>query len=208
MSVAPDRDVAAAMVQPFPKPPPLVRLAYKEINAAAGSTEGMARPWIPSTCTRPPLRAQLWKWLEEVVVWLNHEHCFDTADMLPRCWPRHPHLVHELAVLADRRLSAEISTSSDHLEEWHRFTLPAFRERARRQLAQHCDNGHPSPSPMLPRLSRHLDDNEVRVRAAAYAADVASVTPSETTGDETPRRTLRSVDGDTVVDIETGEVQD
>jgi hypothetical protein len=40
--------------------------------------------------------------LEALVTWLNHEYVWDVANVIPPCWP-HPHLVHEIAVLADQR---------------------------------------------------------------------------------------------------------
>jgi hypothetical protein len=39
----------------------------------------------------------------------------DVADVIPLCWPQHPHLVHEIAVLADQRRRAGPGLTSDAL---------------------------------------------------------------------------------------------
>ena len=78
----------------------------------------LPRPWDPPTCVDPDLRAELWEWLEAVVTWLNHEYVWDVSGIIPHCWPKHPHLVHEVAVLADLRRRAGQALSSDALEEW------------------------------------------------------------------------------------------
>jgi hypothetical protein len=62
--------------------------------------------------------------------------------MIPVCWPQHPHLVHEIAVLADQRRRAGHALTSDALEEWHRYNLPAFTERMKSRLRNHCEDGH------------------------------------------------------------------
>ena len=63
-------------------------------------------------------------WLDDVVIWLNHEYVWDVVAMIPACWPKHPHLVHEIAVLADLRRRAGHALTGDALEEWHRYALP------------------------------------------------------------------------------------
>ena len=55
----------------------------------------------PATITDPSLRAEAWDWLDAVVCWFNAEYVWDpTLGVIPACWPRHPHLVHEIAVIA------------------------------------------------------------------------------------------------------------
>lgn len=54
---------------------------------------------------------------EDVVIWLNREYTWDASGLIPSCWPLHPHLVHELAVLADQRRRAGLAMTSDALEE-------------------------------------------------------------------------------------------
>jgi hypothetical protein len=63
---------------------------------------------------------EVWSWLEAVVTWLNHEYVWDVADVIPPCWPQHPHLVDEIAVLADQRRRAGQAHTSDPLEDWQR----------------------------------------------------------------------------------------
>jgi hypothetical protein len=65
-----------------------------------------APPWEPATCRTPPLRQQLWLWLDAVVAWLVTDYVWEAADTIPACWRQHPHLVHEIAVLADQRRRA------------------------------------------------------------------------------------------------------
>ena len=40
-------------------------------------------PGIPATCQTLQLRREVWSWLEAVVTWLNHEHVWDVADVIP-----------------------------------------------------------------------------------------------------------------------------
>ena len=71
------------MTRPFPLPGLLVQGAYRELQiaqygsdeerAALGRIEKLDRPWQPFTC-KPAVRQQLWQWLDEVVVWVNHEY--------------------------------------------------------------------------------------------------------------------------------------
>ena len=124
------------LVLPFPKAGPCVEQAYWELSEAAtgseaakviiGRPEDLARPWDPPTCGGYNLRQELWLWFNDVVDWINHEYVWDPNDIIPTCWPQHPHLVHEIAVLADRRRSAGLALTSHDLEDWHRDTLPQF----------------------------------------------------------------------------------
>ena len=60
----------------------------------------LPRPWDPATCTGR-LREELWAWLDQVAIWINEQHLWNVARPgIPECWPAHPHLVHDLAVLA------------------------------------------------------------------------------------------------------------
>jgi hypothetical protein len=111
---------------PFPAPGQLVALAYRELDLAAnGSAEQIGALWATcgcclgpgtATCRTPQLREQLWAWLEAVTAWLVSEYVWDVADAIPACWPEHPHLVHELAVVADQRRRAGHAFTSDALE--------------------------------------------------------------------------------------------
>ena len=138
-------------VTAFPVPGHLVQLAYADLNVAVGGSPeqtrllgpigDLARPWDPSSCTDPAVRAQLGEWLHRVADWLNRDLCWQPADMVPGCWPQHPRLVRELALLADRRRAAEAALTSDLMEEWHRTTLPAFLACVRAD-ASSCVTGH------------------------------------------------------------------
>ena len=137
-------------VTPFPEPPHLVRLTYQDLEFAVqggaqarllGSQAALPRPWNPSSCTNPRLQAELVEWLDRMVTWLNHDLCWQPADMVPSCWRQHPPLVRELALLADRRWTAEAALTSDPLGEWHHTCLPAFLDRVRADAAS-CVTSH------------------------------------------------------------------
>jgi hypothetical protein len=173
-----------ALVQPFPEPGRLLQLAYRELDLATSRYQDhllplrdlatLPRPWDPRTCQTPQLRKEVWSWLEAVVTWLNHEHVWDVADVIPTCWPLHPHLVHEIAVLADQRHRAGQALSSDPLEEWHRYSLPSFIERMRSRLRNHCQEDHQN-WPAKGRYIRHIGEASRRRRMDAYAADVRAL---------------------------------
>ena len=69
------------MVRPFPRHGPRLQLAYRELDQAANGNidqkralhpvSDLPRPWSPGTCKDPALRAELWDWLDAVVVWIN-----------------------------------------------------------------------------------------------------------------------------------------
>jgi hypothetical protein len=204
------------LARAFPRPGRLVDHAYWELSIAANGTpeqvkalgdlRRLPRPWDPPTCTHPDLRLEVWVWLDDVVTWINHEHIWDTDDFIPSCWPEHPHLVHDLAVLADQRRRAGMGNTSDALEDWHRYALPAFLDRVKDRLKSHCENGHQT-WPSASRHARHTSDPHRRRRVAVYKADVLPVLPSSDDdgpdGSRSPVLTV--VDGD-VLDLSTGEV--
>ena len=202
------------LTQPFPRPGRLVEYAYRELSIAAngtpeqiealGDTRGLPRPWDPPSCTHPNLRLELWVWLDDVVTWLNHEYAWDTESFIPTCWPEHPHLVHDLAVLADQRRRAGMAHTSDALEDWHRFALPTFLERMAARLKSHCENGH-QPWPSTGRHARHSSDPARRKRAATYTSDTDQRPSSSAGPAEAPTPRLRVID-DEVIDGTTGEV--
>lgn len=154
--------------EPFPEPGPSVRLVYHELELAEmgtfptrellGDPAEMPRPWAPATCMDPDLRLELWQWLDDVVCWINHEHTWDPGWAIPMCWPEHPHLVNEIAVLADQRRTAGRAMTSVHLTEWQRYTLPAFLERMRSRVGTRCDAGHQP----WPGRGRHQEFEDTR----------------------------------------------
>ncbi len=209
MSIHQERSVHAPIVLPFPQPGVLVRLAYREINVAANGTPEeqkalgphalLPRPWDPDSCTEPALRRELWHWLDQVVIWLNHEYTWDNGALVPPCWPEHPHLVHEIAVVADQRRRSGLAKTSDALEEWHRYCLPAFVDRMRSRLNGQCDDGH-SPWPGRPSHSDHTDATWTQRRQLVFVGDVDELQRRHRDGHALAPPHLG------LVDLETGEV--
>ena len=206
------------LVAPFPPVGPLMRIAYRELAVAAsgakelaravGDPEVLARPWDPPTCRDPDLRREVWDWLEAVVAWLNAGYAWDVTSVIPPCWPRHPHLVHELGTLADQRRQAGIAVNSNALEDWHRYALPAFTDRMRTRLRSGCDEGH-QPWPARSRHTRHTSPAAVADRRRAFDDDVSAVPrpappPARPAPPPLPTGPRRLV----VVDLDTGEIDD
>ncbi|NHA69969.1 hypothetical protein [Phycicoccus flavus] len=203
-------------IEGFPSPGRRVTHAYRELNTAMygtdeqkkalGSPALLARPWDPPTCVDPELRAELWDWLDRVATWLNHEYAWDVTGLIPTCWPKHPHLVHEIAVLADLRRRAGLALTADAMEEWHRYALPAFTERTRQRLKSHCEEGGHQPWPAYGRHTRHTAQAAVEERARVFQRDIDTLTSQpEVANPAAPR--LRLVDVDQF-DLVTGEAPD
>lgn len=202
-------DTGRLMVLEFPEPGPALRRAYGEIALALHGTQEqrkalgdptlLPRPWEPASCHTQTLRRELWDWLDRFATWLNHEYVWDPSTAVPPCWPSHPHLVHELAVLADHRRRAGRVLSSDPLEEWHRCTLPAFIERMRGCLQDHCVDGH-QPWPARSRHAAHASGASVNRRQRLTTADLKAT--QEAWGPTAAPRHHRVVQ----VDTSTGEV--
>jgi hypothetical protein len=136
--------------------------------------------------------------LDAVVDWLVSEYVWEAADTIPACWPQHPHLVHEIAVLADQRRRAGYAFTSDALEGTRR-SLPGFTERMKSRLRNHCEDGH-QPWPAKGRCTRYAAEINRRTRDDQYAADVGSLRPTEAWSPRRPRLGL--------VDLDTGEIND
>lgn len=174
------------ILEAFPTPGPLLGYAYRNLWLAAEGTENqqqavgdpsqLPRPWEPATCRDPLLRAELWAWLDDVVTWFNHTYTWDPTGLIPPCWPQHPHLAVEIAVLADQRRRAGISLSSDLYEDWHRYTVPGFQDRLKARLKTHCDHEH-QPPPARARHARHGDAAHVGERSVVFDADAAALEP-------------------------------
>lgn len=199
------------LILAFPAEGPVVRLAYRELHLAAigspeqkqaiGNPDHLPRPWEPATCTAAALRRQLWDWLDAVVIWLNHEYAWDVAAMIPTCWPAHPHLVHEVALLADQRRRAGLVLTSAALEEWHRYSLPCFLDRMRGRLRSHCDDGH-QEWPGRSRHTQHTSARDAAFRDGRYACDLDAQRPSSS--NPPAQRPVRLG----LVDLDTGQILD
>lgn len=127
----------------------------------------LPRPWLPGGCD-PALRARLYRWLDDVADWLNDQYSWQPRTMIPACWPRHPHLAHELAVLAMQRHEAELEISPNALGEWHRYSRPLFIERMLAQLDEGCRTEHTR----WPGRTAFADNRAARdERAAVFTAD-------------------------------------
>lgn len=178
------------IVRPFPAPGPLTRVAIEQLHSAqmrvnAGemlTTEElrelseMPRPWDPATCSGH-LRRELWGWLDYVARWVNEQHLWAlNRPGVPECWPAHPHLAHDLAVLACLRFLAGIGLVPAQVEEWHRFTLPAFLERLRDRLGDGCQPGRHQAPPRLERDARHAAGPQRDGRCQRYDDDVITAT--------------------------------
>src|SRR5829696_8496630 len=171
------------LIEPFPVPGRLVQLAYRELELVSNGAQDqllalrelrdLPRPWDPATCQTPQLRKEVWSWLE-AVTWLNQEYVWDVADVIPPCWPQHPHLVHEIAALADQRRRAGLGLTSDALDDWHRYSLPSFTERMRTRLRNHCQEDHQS-CPATGRHARHTAEAARQRRMSNYDADAHAV---------------------------------
>jgi len=204
------------LAQPFPMPTgPELQGAYSDLYLAStgdnatkkriGNPKDLPRPWDPPTCTTEELRRELWEWLEAVAAWFNHEYVWDVGagGFIPACWPLHPPLVHEIAVLADQRRRAGIDTTSASLEEWHRYTVPAFNERLRDRTKVLCDEVHKA-WPARSRYTRFDAASTAAARTKSYESDAATLHSA-------PRSTKQAVvrlatsDGKSI-DPETGEI--
>lgn len=169
-------DRPGRLVAPVPAPGELVAAVLTEWELIDDGQQpysvDLPRPWDPATCTDPSLRAELWAWLEAFVSWVNEECLWDPGDLVPPCWPHHPHLVHELAVLAVQRRQASRTPTASALEQWQTHSLPAFLTRAHTRLRRHCDTDH-QPSPATAAHNRHQSAPEVQGRQTRFEEDVA-----------------------------------
>jgi len=197
------------LVLAFPTPGRELRNAYRDLGKAndgdphdlkaLADLDTLPRPWDPGSVTTPAHRVELWAWLEDVVTWVNTEYVWEATTMIPPCWPFHPHLVHEIAVLADRRHHAGLEFTGAALEEWHRHALPLFLDRMATRTRSICEETH-QPWPAKSRHARHLAENPRRQQAYQEDRDTC-VDPSPPGGG----LRLRVIDRHTV-DETTGEV--
>lgn len=166
------------LVAGFPQPGIRVRNAYQNLwdvengseerKKKLGSAAKLPHPWDPATCLDKDLRWELWVWLDEVGEWINAEYAWEAGGgWVPDCWPLHPHIVHELAVVADQRRRADLAATSDLLENWHRYVLPGFFDRMKQRLRQSCDDDH-QPWPAAGRYTRYTGEAASTLRLGAF----------------------------------------
>jgi hypothetical protein len=165
----------------FPAPPAVIvqvlntfatlRGDDKEAIDKLGDTTGLFRPWIVATVPGE-FRQKLWLWIDEVATWLNSSYVWRPVNMIPACWPRHPHLAHELPVLACQRATAELSNDPQLLEEWHRQALPTFLERLAVRLGESsCRTGQHQQWPAASRYAAYVCDEARAERGALFRRD-------------------------------------
>ena len=84
--------------------------------------------------------------------------------MIPACWPAHPHIARELAVLAVLRWNAEQAEDPAPIEVWHRDTYPGFCHRMTQRLGEStCRAGRHIDWPAAPRHAAYLDATRDRI---------------------------------------------
>lgn len=179
------------LVRPFPPPPRLVSHALDRLADPDAATRDPAgwrvldRPWDPAGCS-PQLRARLWPWLDDVAAWLNHDYAWQTVHTIPGCWPAHPHLVHELAVLACLRAAAADAPGPQPLEDWHRYALPGFCQRMTDRLGPGCPPGRHTDWPARSWYAQFTDPPALALRHRQFTADAGTTTddPHADIGDE------------------------
>ena len=203
------------LVLGFPAPGSRVQKAYHDLwEAQNGSEErkkklgnpaNLPRPWDPTTCLERGLRWELWLWLDQVVEWINSEYVWEASGgtCIPDCWPLHPHLVHELAVVADQRRRAGHAPNSDILENWHRYVLPGFIDRMRQRLKQSCDDDH-QPWPARSRHTRHTGEEATARRLHGFESDLNAISLEGEARKGWQELTL--LEGGGLLDPATGEV--
>jgi len=170
----------------FPTPPggigralellAILRRGDPDEIAAAGDLADLPRPWEPTTCPAD-LRESVWDWCDQVAGWLNHDYAWRPTQTIPPCWPHHPHLARELAVLAFLRHAAEEATSPALMEEWHRYTLPLFIDRMGNRLGESgCRTGKHVDWPAQARHAAYTSTQAKAERQHAFYADTHPVT--------------------------------
>jgi hypothetical protein len=169
------------IIDAFPPPPRLVaealgilrtlRSGNRAAIAALTVTGEVARPWEPARCD-PDLREQIWWWCDDVACWLNEQYAWRPAQMIPACWPAHPHIAHELPVLACLRADAEEAIAADALESWHRDALPQFLDRLTERLGESsCRTGAHTDWPAAARHHAYTSEQAVADRQQRIDSD-------------------------------------
>lgn len=203
------------LVVPFPVLGPLMMRAYANLARVEraktldevsdlGPLDLLPRPWEVSTCRDAGLRLEVWQWLDAVVEWVNTQHLWQTGDLIPGCWPQHPHLVHEIGCLADQRRRAGAAVNSELLEDWQRYSLPQFLDRLHSRTRGVCEEGHTQP-PAAARITRYRSPAAQEARQALFTRDIQQTTGVG--GRRPPGRPSLALVGGVLVDRMTGEIQ-
>ena len=172
------------IVEPFPQPSALIKHAFYDLwvaRAAGGehrvSAEvgddltGLPRPWLPADCPSR-LADDIWAWLQRVAAWINHEYSWQAVPSVPACWPSHPHIANELAMVACLRYDAALSLTPGLLEDWHRSTLPTFLDRLSVRIGPNgCPPGKHTDWPGASRYRDYHSVAATQQRTSAFTAD-------------------------------------
>jgi hypothetical protein len=107
---------------------------------------GVLAEWHALTPGGP---ASAWAVLRAWVTWLYDRYELSVEDRLPRCWPRHPGLVEELAALKAWReeIYAGGQPSGQAARYWH-SELRQVLHAATTQYALGCRTGHRAAAPL------------------------------------------------------------
>lgn len=180
----------------MPDPPGGTQLAYDMVRSADRSenTEArkklrtLPRPWVPARCEHE-LREEIWGWCNSIVSWLNEQYAWRPDQLIPPCWPRHPHLAQELPVVCFLRWVAEIDPDMAPLETWHRETFPGFCNRMAVRLGPGgCRDGKHADCPAQPRRGAYASPanvTDIRNAVSTDARDHGCRTPGGGTLDLT-----------------------
>lgn len=166
------------ILQPFPQPALAVANALDRLDKARRTpgaiTDTLPQPWEPTTCP-DTLRRHVWTWCDQVALWVNHEYVWRPTQLIPACWPRHPHIARELAALASQRWIAEQTCTPERIEEWHHYTLPGFLDRMTSRLGESkCRDGTHQDWPAQPRYTAMLHSDGTVQRATDFTDDAPS----------------------------------
>jgi hypothetical protein len=175
------------IVEPFPQPPGSVVRAWELLQvlrrqdpdemaeAGVDNSTHLPRPWLPSGCD-DELREGVWMWCDAAAAWLNREYTWRPQQMIPPCWPQHPHIANELPVLVFLRWLAEDSLGPEALEEWHRYTVPMFLDRMTNRLGEStCRTGRHQDWPAESRYHNYFADELMNDRADRIHLDTHPV---------------------------------
>lgn len=174
-----------SMARPFPQPCSMLAMMLVELQVAADCEPGrdkelarreseqvatLDRPWDPASCA-PDVRSEIYKWLDEVVDWINEQHTWRVDRTIPVCWIEHPHIVHELATLACLRWEAGYAARPGPLAIWQQQTLPTFLGLISQRIGPTgCPPGRHQPSPGAARHALYRSDAQARARRRREAS--------------------------------------